>query len=41
MPLKIKRIIDSKAKGYIEEIQNFCRVVEKVETVLKTTGGEK
>jgi hypothetical protein len=41
MPLKLKRVLENKAKGYAEEVQNFCRVLEKVEQILKSTGGER
>ena len=34
MPLKLKRVLENKAKGYVEEIHNFCRVLEKVEGIL-------
>lgn len=34
MPLKLKRVLENKAKGYVEEIHNFCRVLERVEGIL-------
>jgi hypothetical protein len=29
MPLKLKRILENRAKGFVEEIQQFCKSIEK------------
>lgn len=29
MPLKLKRLFDDRARSSIEEVQNFCRILER------------
>jgi hypothetical protein len=35
MPLKLKRILENRSKTYAEEIQCFCRSIERLEQHLR------